>query len=119
MHQAASPSGITEAGFRDLVGARAITSVTAIGAPGGFSIALHCGASELILSATRGGARMFASLDTAAAFLKRLGISQFSVDASGHELQLLRKPRPDRAEALRRTRTRPQQQTLFTNNQGK
>jgi hypothetical protein len=66
----------------------------------------------LTLITSRGKVRLFASLDTAAALMKDIGLSRFQVDMAGHQPGRLRSPRPDRAEALRLTRTRMQQQPL-------
>lgn len=104
---------IIEPALRELILAAAVSSAALIGGQGGFRVAIRCGQVERTLAATRGGVRMFASLDTANAFLRKLGISKFEVDTQSYQRQLLRKPRPDRAEALRKTRTRPQQQSLL------
>lgn len=64
------------------------------------------------LATSKGSIRLFASLDTAGAFVRDLGLPRFDVDMTGHQPGRLRKPRPDRAEALRHTRTKMQQQPL-------
>lgn len=104
---------VSEAALRELVAAKAIKQVTVVGVDAGFVIAVRFGDAEKTLGATRGGKRMFASLDTASSFLSRLGLKVFEVDVEKYEKRRLRKARPDRAEALRRTRTKPRQQTLL------
>lgn len=68
--------------------------------------------AEKTLATTRGTIRVFASLDTVGAFIRDVGLPRFDVDMSRHEPGRLRKARPDRAEALRHTRTKMQQQNI-------
>ena len=103
---------IKEPVLRELVQASPSLAAIVTGQDRGFALSIRLGSTERVLSTTRGGVRMFASLDTAAAFVSDLGILHFEVDMSGHEPGRLRKARPDRAEALRRTRTKPQQQPI-------
>lgn len=46
-------------------------------------------------------------------FLRQVGIEMFEVDARFYQPGRIRKARPDRAEALRKTRTTPRQQELL------
>jgi hypothetical protein len=78
----------------------------------GYSLLVRIGGGQRTLITSRGGVRLFATLDTAGAFVRDLGIPKFGVDMSGHAPGRLRKPRPDRAVALRGTRTKLQQQPL-------
>ncbi|OTP75404.1 hypothetical protein PAMC26577_13345 [Caballeronia sordidicola] len=71
------------------------------------------GTAERTLATVRGNIRLFATLDTAGAFVRGLGIPRFEVDLTDYEPARLRKPRPDRAEALKRTRTKMQQTNLI------
>jgi hypothetical protein len=103
---------IKEPVLRELVQASAVTRATATGQDKGFSVIVRCGNGEKTLATTRGSVRLFASLDTAGAFFRDVGLPQFEVDMSGHEPGRLRKARPDRAEALRHTRTKMQQQAI-------
>jgi hypothetical protein len=103
---------IREPVLRELVQAAAVTRATVTGKEKGFSVIVHYGSVERTLATTRGGVRLFASLDTAGAFVRDVGLPKFEVDMSGHEPGRLRKARPDRAEALRHTRTKMQQQTM-------
>lgn len=82
---------------------------------GGLGVVALCGASGpqgRILSTSRGGTRRFASMDTAAGFLREMGVSAFAVDIGNLEAGRLRPPRPDRAAALKGTRTTPRQASL-------
>jgi len=67
---------------------------------------------EKTLVTSRGQVRLFASLGTAGLFIRDLGISRFEVDMSQYQPGRLRSARPDRAVALRLTRTKMQQQPL-------
>ena len=103
---------IREPVLRELVVASLVTKATITGQEKGFSVIVRLGDAEKPLATSRGTIRLFASLDTAAAFLRDVGIARFEVDMTRHQPGRLRKPRPDRAEALRHTRTRIQQQPL-------
>jgi hypothetical protein len=105
---------ILESGLREIIEASAKVTAQFVGCRGGFVLSVRCGSSEKVLSSTRGEVRIFSSLNTAAEFLRdRLGLAVFQVDASDYEPGLTRRPRPDRAEALRKTRTRPRQGQLI------
>ncbi len=56
---------------------------------------------------------MFSSLTTLATRLRGMGICRFEVDTAEYIAGRVRPPRPDRAEALRRTRTKPRQTDLL------
>ena len=106
-------AAIRETTLRELVDTRSISSISAIGQEGGFTIAVHCGKTTRVLGSTRGGVRMFSNLTNLATFLKGLGVSGFVVDAQHYAPGRIRPPRPDRSEALKRTRTKPQQTELL------
>ncbi len=101
---------IKEPVLRELVQVNAPVAATVTGQERGFALLVRLGNGEKTLVTTRGSVRLFASLDTAGAFVRDLGIPRFDVDMSSHEPGRLRKARPDRAEALRRTRTKLHQQ---------
>ena len=101
---------IKEPVLRELVQASAVVGATVTGQEKGFSVSVRFGSGERTLATTRGGIRLFASLDTAGAFIRGVGLPRFDVDMTGHEPGRLRKARPDRAEALRNTRTKPKQE---------
>jgi len=105
--------GIREPVLRELVGASGNgIAATIAGRRPGFALVVHLGDSNKILTTSRGAVRLFASLDTAGAFVKDIGIERFEVDMSDHQPGRLRGARPDRALALRRARTRLRQQEL-------
>jgi len=83
-----------------------------MGKGSGFAVVVTLGSAEKILMTSRGRTRLFASLDTAATFVKDIGVSQFEVDVSRYEPGRLRSARPDRAAALRLTRTRMHQEIM-------
>jgi len=109
---AMEPTTINEPVLRELVQAAAVVGATATGQEKGFSVCVHLGKGERTLATTRGVVRVFASLDTLGAFIRDVGLPKFNVDMTGHEPGRLRKARPDRAEALRHTRTKMQQQAI-------
>jgi hypothetical protein len=109
---------ITEHSLRELSAASALRDLWILGLRGGgFGIAAVCGASgpgtARVLATSRGALRRFAALDTAAGFLRDLDVLQFSVDVTHHEPGRVRRPRPDRSEALKRTRTSLKQGSLL------
>jgi len=103
---------IREPILRELVSVAEDVHVTALGRQQGFALAFKVGGLERTLATTRGSIRVFASLDTAGAFVRNLGIIRFEVDMARHEPGRLRGARPDRAAALRATSTRMRQQAL-------
>ena len=103
---------IKEPMLRELIDSHSITSVCAVGQAGGFAISVRYGDVKRVLANTRGDVRLF-TLSHAAKFLHDLGLEKFEVDTSDFEPGLIRKARPDRAEALKRTRTKMQQPNLL------
>jgi len=103
---------IKEPVVRELVQASSEVTATIMGQNKGFAVLMRIGSSEKTLVTSRGIIRLFASLDTAGAFVRDIGIPRFDVDMTQHQPGRLRKPRPDRAEALRQTRTRLRQASL-------
>jgi hypothetical protein len=107
------PETIRETTLRELLKTRSVSAASAVGLRGGFRVQVQCGSDAFVLGSTRGGVRMFSNLTTLAAYLLRLGISRFEVDASDYRAARVRAARPDRAVALKRTRTKPQQPDLL------
>lgn len=104
---------ITETALRHLVDMQALGAVVVTGVPRGFTLMVQSGAGVAkTLQTVRGEVRCFASLDTAGAFLKDVGLTNFVVETSGFEPGRLRGARPDRSAALKKTRTQPKQQEL-------
>ena len=54
-----------------------------------------------VLGNTRGGRRVFASLETIATLLQRLGFRRFTVDVTGYVRGRVRAARPDRSVAMK------------------
>jgi hypothetical protein len=108
----AHPTRIRENALRGLAETSAIQSACVIGARGGYSIVIRYGAVERQLASVRGDVRLF-KLDNASKFLRSIGVYRFEVDATNFEEARMRKPRPDRAEALKLTVTKPRQQVLI------
>jgi hypothetical protein len=109
---------ILEASLRELSVAGAVRQFRVFGLHGGgLGIAAVCGmtgpGSPRVLAASRGGTRRFASLDTAAGFLRDMDVHAFHVDITHFQPGRLRASRPDRSEALKRTRTAPRQGSLL------
>lgn len=104
---------IRETTLRELVEANSIRAATVIGQRGGFIVSVRYGMTERLVASTRGDLRVFPNLTTLAIWLRRIGLSRFDVDTSNFEPGRIRAPRPDRAEALRSTRTRPRQAELL------
>jgi len=108
-----SADAIRETTLRELAEADSIRSVAAVGRHGGFAVSVHYGVVERTLSSARGDISLFPNLTTLATFLRKFGITHFEVDTAHFEPGRVRPARPDRAEALRRTRTKRQQANLF------
>ena len=98
---------VTETVLRDLVEAGVVEAITATGKAGGFEVVVKFGNAERVLGNARGAGKVFASLDTIAVQLLRLGIKEFVVKAAGYKPGRVRGPRPDRAKALRRATKQP------------
>jgi len=104
---------IVEATFRELLVASSVDSVVAVGREGGFVVTIAYSGVERILANARGSARIFPNLTTLATFLRNLGAATFIVKTEGYVTGRVRKARPDRAAALRKTRTTPRQMSLL------
>lgn len=98
--------------LRELVQATNQVRAIAVGTQGGFILRFQFGDSDKALVNSHGSVRSFASLDTAGIFVRNIGIPQFEVDMTYYKPGRLRGARPDRAEALRQTRTRMRQQAM-------
>src|SRR5262245_19766694 len=97
---------IRKATLRELVDAQSVQSAVVVGQRGGYAITIRYGQTERALATSRGGLRLF-TLDAASKFLRELGLPRFEVDSTRYERGRIRKPRPDRATALSRTRRQP------------
>ena len=71
---------LREATLREFVSAGSITKVLAVGRTGGFELQVHVGDAAANLGNTRGGTRLFGSIDSITTLLQRLGVTAFEVD---------------------------------------
>jgi hypothetical protein len=71
---------LRETSLREFVLAGSLTKVRAVGRTGGYEVQVEMGAASATLGNTRGGVRLFGSVDSITALLQRLGISAFEVD---------------------------------------
>lgn len=87
-----------------LVQTGAVRHVDVIGIPGGWSVLVGIGGKQLTLTAKRGGVRRFAQFETAASYLKELGLTRLYVDSTGWAPQSAHdRRRPDVAARWRET----------------
>lgn len=93
---------IAESTLRDLVAAGVVEAITATAKGGGFEVVIKFGSAEAVLGNAKNEPKLYASLDTIAAQLLKLGVRSFAVNTTGYKPGLVRAPRPDRAEAMRR-----------------
>lgn len=101
-HPATHPATVKLAILRELVDAGTVRRVTLVGQTGGFAVIARYGMQERTLAAKTGTPRLFASIDSAARELRTVGIAAFEVDAANFApSDLLRRRRPDRAEAMK------------------
>lgn len=88
---------------RELAEAGSISSAMIVGQPGGWGVRLRVGQSEGALAGKDGRPRLFSKIDTAAATMRDLGLTQIVIDLAGHTEEQHRPRRPDRSAALKRT----------------
>lgn len=93
-------NAINHSTLAKLVESGGVRAAQVIGLAGGWGISVKCGRSVRPLAAQRGKVRLFSRLETAAAYLKAIGIARFDVDALGYERAL--RARPDRSASLKR-----------------
>ena len=88
--------------LENLAHAGVLRSTRAVGQSGGWKIVVEYGNAESVLTAKRGEVRLFKKFDTLTAYLKRLGIDQFRIDAR-HFDPTAKEPakRADSAERMR------------------
>lgn len=103
---------ITEVNLRALLEMSQQCTARLLGDVGGYSVLIAVGNSERMLANSRGSIRLF-SLGNAARFLNSIGMPRFEIDTTNFKPGRLRKARPDRAEAMRKTRTTPRQSYLL------
>jgi hypothetical protein len=93
---------LQESALRELISAGLVGSLVARGGKGGFVLEMSFGERHAVLANTRGRRRVFASLETIAALLRRLGQLRFTVDISNYEPGRIRAPRPDLSSTMKR-----------------
>lgn len=71
---------LQQASLRDFVAAGSINKVLAVGRTGGFELQVHVGDAAATLGNTRGGTRLFGSIDSITSLLQRVGVTSFEVD---------------------------------------
>jgi len=91
---------------------RTIRNACVSGQDGGYVIKIQFKDYVGTLVSSRGGPRLF-TLDNAAKYLRSIGLPRFEVDASGFVPGRIRGPRPDRAVALRTTKTKSPKESLI------
>ena len=87
---------------RELAEAGSISAAMIVGQPGGWGVRLRVGQSEGALAGKDGRPRLFSKIDTAAATMRDLGLTQVVIDLAGHTEDQRPSRRPDRSEALKR-----------------
>lgn len=95
---------LREASLRDFVAAGSINKVVAVGQTGGFQLQVHIGEAAATLGNTRGGTRLFGSIDSIATLLQRLGVIAFEVDIANFvqaPLRTLRAAQPEPSAAVK------------------
>ena len=92
---------LQEAPLRELIAARVVSHVIALGGVGGFLLEIHFGERKVLLASSRGSARIFASLSTLALLMQRLGRPRFEVDVSSYVPGRVRAPQPERSASMK------------------
>jgi hypothetical protein len=103
---------IRESALRELRAAGTPVRFRLLGQSGGYTLEVIGEAYRRRLATARGALRVF-TLDSGAAYVRALGVDSFEVDTARYAPGRIRKPRPDRAAALRGTRTRLRQASLL------
>ena len=88
-----------------LVESGVVSGAHVVGQDGGWAVMVKYGTHERPLTAQRSRqVRLFKRLETLAAYLKGVGLARFDVDVANFDPDAVKThPRPDRAEALKRT----------------
>ena len=92
---------LQEAPLRELIAARVISGIAAVGGKGGFVVEIRFGERTATLANAKGSERVFASLSTVATLLQRLGHPRFEVDASQFTRGRVRAARPERSASMK------------------
>lgn len=92
---------LPEAALRQLLSANAVSGVVARGSARGFSVEVELGDSQGVLVNAKGEPRSFATVDTVAAVLSRMGCHRFTVDATNYTPGRIRPAQPARSLAMK------------------
>lgn len=99
----ATPLGtIDQSTLERLVEANSIRGANVIAQAGGWGVVVQYGMTERVLAVRRGNVRIWSRLETLVAFLQRIGIARFHVDATGYDEHA--KPVRERLDASERMR---------------
>lgn len=100
---AATLNTIDQPTLERLVEAGAVRSASIIGQPGGWGVVIQYGMTEQALAARRGAVRNFARFETLVAYLKKIGIAKYQVDATQYDPVTVKNERfrEDAAERMR------------------
>jgi hypothetical protein len=93
---------IDQGTLEKLVEANSVRGANVIAQAGGWGVVIHYGMTERVLAVRRGNVRIWPKLDTLVAFLRRMGIARFQVDATGYDASA--KPLRARVDASERMR---------------
>lgn len=92
---------LQEAPLRELIAARVIARVCAVGGHGGFVLEIELGERKALLANSRGSARTFGSIAAIATLMQRLGHTRFEVDVSNYAPGRVRSPQPQRSASMK------------------
>ncbi len=84
-----------------LVEAGAINGASIIGEGKGWGVVVKYGMTERVLAARRGSIREFKNFDTIVAYLKKIGVPRFSVDATNYDPTIAEVTKRSNAASLR------------------
>lgn len=100
------PLTMTHTKLRALVEVRARVGYEVRGAGNNWTLVVHAGRRETVLSSSRGEPRLFRRLETLVGYLKSLEVTQFRVDASEFSPSQPRGAWPDRRSIVASDRMR-------------
>lgn len=101
-----TPAPIAKATLRELIAAGTVAETLALADGLRFAVVVKTAGIQRLLVSKYGDQCLFASMDTVALDILRVGVARFGVDANEQRNGRSRRARPNRAEALCRTCTR-------------
>ncbi|WP_323119372.1 type II toxin-antitoxin system RelB family antitoxin [Burkholderia alba] len=99
---ASSLDTIDQHTLEQLVQANSVRGANVVAQAGGWGVVIQYGMTERVLAVRRGNVRIWPRLDTLVAFLHRIGIARFQVDATSFDMSA--KPVRARVDASERLR---------------